>query len=58
MFSSANVIKSAISAIFCLVIIAIMKKCDHSEVIREMLILEPNARQTTFRITQKQTFKL
>ena len=29
--------------------------CDHSEFIREMFILETNAWQTAFRITQKQT---
>ena len=33
-----------------------MKTCDYSEVIGEMFILETNAWQTAFRITQKQTF--
>ena len=38
------------------VIVAIMKICDHSEIIGEMSILETNAWQTVSRITQKQTF--
>ena len=35
--------------------VAIMKICDHSEVIGEMSILETNTWQTAFRITQMQT---
>ena len=35
---------------------AIMKICDHSEVIGEIIILKTNAWKMTTRITQKQTF--
>ena len=35
-----------------------MKVCDHSEVIGEMFILETNAWQTAFRITQKQVLRV
>ena len=37
-------------------IMAIMKICDHSEVIGEIIILKTNAWKMTTRITQKQTF--
>ena len=39
------------------VIIAIMKICDHSEVIGEMFILKYNAWQMAFRITHSLSFK-